>query len=305
MTDEPPQQDLAEFEADSPQSAGTIVLLRGRPIVVDAKVAQAFGVETREVNQAVARNREKFTEAHAFQVSDAERDFLISHSVIPRPGRGGSRTLPHVFTQKGVARLATVIASPQALAATDMIIDLFVEVYQQIAQGHGTVAVNQPSRFLPDLSLREQVQDIRKKLLTAIQDLLATQISPTSKATVADEIGDLAQGALGFVKAHLGAKGIENEKIAAETVHLLEKAREVRDRTRADVAKTQAETERVMLENFEKKLALVERLSTMAEKLEPNAFVVLSQTFVKPALLLQPPPSVSPPADDPAEKDTD
>jgi hypothetical protein len=302
--DDPPGTEvLAGGGQGGEATAGAIVLLRGKPVVPDARVAQAFGVETREINQALSRNPHKFTEEHAFQVTAEERDFLTSQGVIPKPGRGGSRTPPHVYTQKGVARLATILDTPRALAATDLMIDLFVDVYQQIAQGRRQVFITQPGRLTPEAGLGERLQGIRTQLLKAIDTLLKTEITPGSKTTVADEIGELAQGAIGFAKAHLNAKGIENEKIAAETVQILEKAREIRDRTRADVAKSQAETERVMLENFEKKLAIVEKLWAMADKLEPNALVTLSQGFVKPSLFLQAPqPAFPNPAAD-AEKD--
>ena len=39
-----------------------IVIVRGLRVMLDARVAEAFGTETRQVNQAVSRNREKFSE---------------------------------------------------------------------------------------------------------------------------------------------------------------------------------------------------------------------------------------------------
>lgn len=268
---------------------GTILLLRGRPVILDARVAVAFDVETREINQAASRNPNKFGQEHRFQLSEDERDFLISQGVMSKPGRGGSRALPFVYTQKGVARLATVLDTPQALVATDLMIDLFVEVYQQIASGRQVVSVSHPDRLLPDADTTTSIATIRSQLLKAIQDLLQTEISPRSKVTVGDELAEIAGGALSYVKAHLSAKGLENEKVAAETLLIVEKAREIRDRTRADLEKSAAETERIHLENFDKKLGIVERVWAMAEKFEPNKIVLLNRAFVKPALLLQAP----------------
>jgi len=70
-------------------------------------VAESFGVETREVVQAVKRNPEKFTSIHAFELTPEEQAFLTSQGVISKPGRGGGRALVWVLTQKGVVRLAT------------------------------------------------------------------------------------------------------------------------------------------------------------------------------------------------------
>ena len=60
--------------------------------------------------------------------------------------------------------------------------------------------------------------------------------------------------------------------------------RALRERTEADVAKTEAETEKLKLENLDKKIAIVERLLTMADRFEPNAIVQLLPDFSQSAL---------------------
>ena len=126
-----------------------VVRIRDKDVILDRVVAETFGVETREVNQAVARNGHKFSAEHVFQLSPQETEDLTSRDVIPKSGRGGRRALPWVFSMKGVARLATIIDSPQALRATDLILDVFVEVWKQVSRGTGTIEVSNPSRLLP------------------------------------------------------------------------------------------------------------------------------------------------------------
>lgn len=286
MSDDPAatsSEDEAVVDRDA------VLLLRGVPVLLAPRVAAAFGMETRAINQAAARNAEMFTDQHRFQLSLDEYEFLISQGVISKPGRGGSREMPWVYTQKGVMRLAGVVNSPQAHRATDAMIDIFIEVYQQLALGRQAVEIAQPSRLLPQGGAGEALRKVREQLFKAVADLLETEI-PATRTTVADEIGELAGGALGYIKAHLNAKGVENEKISAETVLILEKAREVRDRTRADLAKSAAETEGLQLANFEKKLQIAERCLQMAERLEPNAVLLLNRAFAKPDVLLQAPP---------------
>lgn len=279
-------QGLAEAAGPTDPTPGhAVLLLRGMPVVLATRVAESFGMETREINQAALRNQEMFTGQHRFQLTPEEFEFLTSQGVIPKPGRGGSREMPWVYTQKGVIRLATIVNSAKARQATDIMIDLFIEVYQQLAMGRREIEVSQPGRLLPEAGLAGQMAKVRAQLFKAVADLLNTEIDPKSKTTVADEIGDLASSARGYIKAHLDAKGLENEKISAETVLVLEKAREVR----AQIAKSAAETEGINLANFEKKLAIAERCLAMAEKLEPNAIVLLNRAFAKPSLLLQGP----------------
>ena len=74
--------------------APDIYVIRGERVMLDAHVAQAFGTETKRVNEAVARNADKFTEAHTFQLSPAELDALKSQNAIRRRGGEGRATSP-------------------------------------------------------------------------------------------------------------------------------------------------------------------------------------------------------------------
>jgi hypothetical protein len=107
-------EDIVTYEV---VNDGDILIVRGQRVILDARVAEAFGTETKHVNQAVSRNRDKFDGTHCFQITEREDAGLRSQSVTSNAGRGGARYLPHVFTIKGVARLATVLSTPAALRA--------------------------------------------------------------------------------------------------------------------------------------------------------------------------------------------
>ena len=68
--------------------------IRGERVVLDAHVAQAFGTETKRVNEAVARNADKFTEAHTFQLSPAEIEALRSQTATSNPAGRGALPAP-------------------------------------------------------------------------------------------------------------------------------------------------------------------------------------------------------------------
>ncbi|GEM_PF-2005337 len=93
--------------------------LRGYPVMLAAKVADVFEVETRQIVQNIKKNNRKdpplFPERYAFQITGQEQECLRSLGVIPKPGRGGSRALPWVVTQKGAIRLATIMDGPNAV----------------------------------------------------------------------------------------------------------------------------------------------------------------------------------------------
>ena len=51
-----------------------LITLRGESVLIDADVAALYGVETREVNQAVRRNLDKFPQGYFFDLTKEETD---------------------------------------------------------------------------------------------------------------------------------------------------------------------------------------------------------------------------------------
>ena len=277
--------DIALSEADPglAEPAVPVRLADGQWVILAAAVGRSFGVATREVNQAVARNPEKFKPAHTFLLSPQDVERLTSQAVISKPGRGGSRAPLRVFTQKGVARLATVLTSPQALQATDEIIDLFVEVYQQLATGSAQLTVANPSRLLPGPAAASQVWSFRKKLAGAMQGLLGATIDTGRKTTVRDALEAIDGGVADTIKEYLTAKERDNDRIAADTAMILEKVRELRLRATASIRKSDAQTETMLLDDLDKKIAIVERMLAMADRMELNVVATLYRNFAEVA----------------------
>jgi hypothetical protein len=263
----------------STDSLAPVILVREQPVMLAARIALALQVETREVVQTVKRNPLKFGDQHSFELTLDEVADLTSQGVISKAGRGGSRALPWVFTQKGFIRLAMIMNAPAALAATDRIIDLFIEVQAQLAHGRSKIVVSNPDKLLPDPQAATRLGVFRGKILDALEGVLATVVNPRTNTTVRDELGDLGTSAFDYLKAHLRTKGLENERIEADTLQILERVREIRTRTQADVQRSAAETEKIHLENLDKKIAIVERLLKMSDQMAPNAVVELMGGF--------------------------
>jgi ORF6N domain len=89
----------------------SILLIRGHKVMLDADLAELYGVETRALLQAVSRNQKRFPEDFMFQMSKEEYELLRSQIVISKKGRGGRRYLPYVFTKQGVAMLSSILRS--------------------------------------------------------------------------------------------------------------------------------------------------------------------------------------------------
>lgn len=90
--------------------------LRGQRVMLDFELAEYFGIETRILNQAVKRNLERFPgEDFMFQLGDSEVHLLESQSVIRKRTKGGARTNPYAFTEKGTWSVCYILNSEKAI----------------------------------------------------------------------------------------------------------------------------------------------------------------------------------------------
>ena len=105
----------------------SIVVIRDMPVIADADVANLYGVETKRVNEAVRNNPDKFPEDYMFVLSSEESAVLRSKFSTTKVS-SKSRTLPKVFTEKGLYMLATILKSKNALNVTFAIIETFTQV---------------------------------------------------------------------------------------------------------------------------------------------------------------------------------
>jgi len=98
--------------------------IRGVRVMLDADLAELYGVKTRVLKQAVRRNIERFPADFMFELSNNEVEILRSQIVTS--SWGGARYLPFAFTEHGVAMLSSVLNSPQAIETNIAIIRAFI-----------------------------------------------------------------------------------------------------------------------------------------------------------------------------------
>jgi ORF6N domain len=109
-----------------------ILLIRGHKVILDADLADLYGVETRALTQAVKRNLNRFPADFMFQLSDEEAKLLRSHIVTSKNRRGGRRYLPYAFTEQGVAMLSGVLNSERAVEVNIEIMRAFVRLREML-----------------------------------------------------------------------------------------------------------------------------------------------------------------------------
>ena len=90
-----------------------IFIVRGQKVILDADLADLYGVETRRLNEQVRRNRARFPEDFIFELTAEEFANLMSQ--FATSSWGGRRKLPLVFTEHGTIMAATVLNTPRAV----------------------------------------------------------------------------------------------------------------------------------------------------------------------------------------------
>jgi hypothetical protein len=118
---------------------GRILALREQRVMLDADLAELYGVQTKVLVQAVKRNPSRFPQDFMFQLSIDEFTTLRSQTVTSNTGRGGRRTSPYLFTEQGVAMLSSVLTSPRAIGVNIEIMRTFVRV-RELAITHSDLA---------------------------------------------------------------------------------------------------------------------------------------------------------------------
>ena len=104
-----------------------IIVIRDQRVMSDADVADLYEVETKRVNEAVRNNPDKFPKDYMFTLTDEELHDLRS-KISTTKISAKSRTLPKVFTEKGLYMLATILKSKRATEVTFAIIETFAKV---------------------------------------------------------------------------------------------------------------------------------------------------------------------------------
>ena len=121
-----------------------VVRLRDQDVLLDFSVAELYGVETREVNQAVKNNPDKFPKGYVFEIDKTEFENLQSKFLIANLSPK-TRVLPKAFTEKGLYMLATILKSERAAQTTIAIIEAFAKL-RELSRTIGEMSAN-PDKF--------------------------------------------------------------------------------------------------------------------------------------------------------------
>jgi hypothetical protein len=147
--------------------------IRGRKVMLDFDLAEAYGIETRVLKQAVKRNIKRFN-GDDFMFEVTREELSRSQIVILNKGRGSNiKYMPFAFTELGVAMLSSVLNSDAAIEINRGIMRAFVAM-RQYALGYAELK-QQLDEFMLQTNL--QFNDIYQ----ALTELAAAQKETITK----------------------------------------------------------------------------------------------------------------------------
>jgi predicted RNase H-like nuclease len=110
-----------------------IIFLRHQRVILDADVAELYGVPLRVLNQQIKRNRDRFPSDFIFQLNAREQANLRSQIVISSSKHGGRRYAPYAFTEHGAIMATTVLNSKRAIEMSVFVVRAFVRLREMLA----------------------------------------------------------------------------------------------------------------------------------------------------------------------------
>lgn len=147
--------------------ASKIYEIRGQRVILDADLAELYGIETKVLNQSVRRNKDRFPQDFMFILNEKDLQGMRSQFVTASRVKRNITALPFAFTEHGVTMLASVLRSETAIKMNIAIVRAFIAMRQSI------IASTDFSAQLEYLKNKISNHDVQlNEIYTAIENLL-------------------------------------------------------------------------------------------------------------------------------------
>ena len=152
-----------------------ILLIRGEKVIIDADLAEFYGVPTKRLNEQVKRNKARFPKDFMFRLSATEKAEVVANCDHLSKLKF-SKTLPYAFTEHGSIMAASILNSRRAVEVSVYIVRAFVKIRRMIAE-HRELSrkIVQIERHLANHD--EQIIE----LIKAIKQLLKPEAPPKKR----------------------------------------------------------------------------------------------------------------------------
>lgn len=154
--------------------------IRGERVMLDFDLAELYQVETKNLKRAVKRNIDRFPSDFMFELTTDEWEMLRCN--FGTSNWGGTRYMPFVFTEQGIAQLSSVLNSPLAIQVNISIIRAFVTL-RKYALGYAelnsklesfmietNMQFNEVYQALTELASTKELEDKPRKRVGFVRD---------------------------------------------------------------------------------------------------------------------------------------
>lgn len=208
--------DKALVKVDNREIQSMIYTLSGRQVMIDRDLAYLYNVETKVLNQAVKRNISRFPESFRFQISDDEKDELVTNCDRFKTLKHSSSN-PYAFTEQGIAMLSAVLKSDVAVEVSVKIMDSFVEMRNFLLSNREMFA------RLDRIELKQLETD---KKLEEVFDYISTTKEVKQKIFFNGQIYDAFSLMVELVEKAMGELILIDNYVDVNTLNILSKKRE-------------------------------------------------------------------------------
>ena len=115
--------------------APRILFIRNSRVMLDADLAELYGVPTKVFNQAVKRNLNRFPADFMFQLTPIEKAEVVTNCDHLAKLKF-SKSLPFAFTEHGAIQAANLLNSQQAIAMGIYVVRAFVRLRELVTTNH-------------------------------------------------------------------------------------------------------------------------------------------------------------------------
>lgn len=181
-----------------------ILVIRGQKVMIDADLAELYGVPTKRLNEQVKRNAERFPSDFMFQLSTEEKAEVVANCDHLAKLRF-SKTLPFAFTEHGAIQASNILASPQAVEMGVYVVRAFVRLREVLASSRELAAkldtLEQKTELLAlqHDTLTSNTRAQFKQVFEALRQLMTPQTEPPKRPIgfITDEKGKQRKAANG------------------------------------------------------------------------------------------------------------
>ncbi|MBO4622858.1 MAG: ORF6N domain-containing protein [Bacilli bacterium] len=162
------EKDIIELNSELIENM--IYVIRGKKVMLDFELAHIYGYDTRDFNNQVKHNIERFEKDFRFQLNEKEWNELLVWKKSTANNLLKRRTLPYAFTEQGIYMLMTVLKGDLAIKQSKALIRAFKQMKDYIVENKEVLSLNEGIKLTNLVNNHSNRLDIIESKLDVVMD---------------------------------------------------------------------------------------------------------------------------------------